>query len=234
METKAAYDGIAHWYEDWLGNGATADGDIFYEPTRRVMGDVAGLRICDLACGQGRVSRCLAADGAQVVGVDASAEMLAIGRRYDNTGIAYVQDSAHTLEALSDSDFDGVVCNMALMDIPDLGATISSVRRILRPGGWFVFSTLHPCFNAPISSEHEGTDGRAHRLVTDYFTEGHWQSDQRLGPPGKVGAYHRTLTTYVNTLLNNRFRIEQVDEVPGRVGCWLEVPAVLVVRCRKG
>lgn len=233
MANTAAYDEIADWYDEWLGNPATAEGDVFYEPTRGLIGDVVGLRICDLACGQGRVARHLANDGAHVVGVDASSEMLAVARRYDTGDIAYIQDSAHTLESLADSDFDGVICNMALMDIPDLSATVRSVQRILRPGGWFVFSTLHPCFNAPRSGELEGVDGRVHRTVSDYFTEGYWRSEQRLGPPGKVGAYHRTLATYVNTVLECGLVIDRLDEVKGRLSSWLEVPAVLIMRCLK-
>lgn len=40
---------------------------------------------------------------------------------------------------------------MALMDIPDLPATLCTVARILRPGGWFVFAITHPCVQMPDS-----------------------------------------------------------------------------------
>ena len=42
-----------------------------------LFGDVSGRRVCDLACGQGRVARYLADRGARVVGVDISSRMLA-------------------------------------------------------------------------------------------------------------------------------------------------------------
>ena len=44
------------------------------------------------------------------------------------------------------ASFDLVVCNMALMDIKDYAAAIREAARVLKPGGEFVFSILHPCF----------------------------------------------------------------------------------------
>src|SRR5205814_1011030 len=116
-------------------------------------------------------------------------------------GIAYVQGDAQRLDGVGDAGFDGVVCKMALMDIPDLGATARTVARILRPGGWFVFSITHPMLDTAL--------GRA-RLVRDatgesddtrsYFAEGPWRAETG-GVRGRVGAHHRTLSTYVNTLV---------------------------------
>src|SRR5438067_4189495 len=213
------------------------------------MGDVAGQRICDLACGQGRVARHLAELGACVVGVDLSANLLAIARRHEATkprGIEYLQADAQYLDGIADATFDGVVCHMALMDIPDLAPTLHSVARILRVGGWFVFSILHPCYYTARSGEMALPEGTV-RTVDRYFVEGYWRSDTRPGPPGKVGAYHRTLSTYVNALTDAGLTLERVSEPcatgdvadsPSLAGLrrpvWEEVPAVLVARCRKG
>jgi SAM-dependent methyltransferase len=142
--------------------------------------------------------------------------------------------------------FDGVVCHMALMDIPDLAPTLRSVARILRPGGWFVFSILHPCYHTARSGEMALPEGTV-RTVGRYFVEGYWRSDTRPGPPGKVGEYHRTLSTYVNALTDAGLTLERVSEpcatggladAPSLSGVtrpvWKEVPAVLVARGRKG
>ncbi len=231
--TTSSYDSIADWYEDWLGGSSDdATGDPFCTPLLDLVGDPAGLKICDLACGQGRVSRRLARLGADVVGVDASAELLKIAGRYPTDArIQYRHDSAHTLGSCPGGEFDGVVCNMALSDIPDLGATINSAFRVLRPGGWFAFTAFHPCFNAPLSGEFTDEAGRWHRTVTGYFAEGFWQSDQRGGPPAKIGAHHRTLSTFLNTLIDAGFTLRRVRELtgPASSGRWQEVPAVLAV-----
>ncbi len=67
------YDEIAEWYDGWVGTGSMRD-DPFFPTVAALMGEVAGRRICDLACGQGRVARHLAALGAHVVGIDLSRE----------------------------------------------------------------------------------------------------------------------------------------------------------------
>ena len=65
--------------------------------------------------------------GANVVGIDLSAKLLAIARRHEVAkprGVAYVQADARDLAAVADATFDGIVCFMALMDIPDLAPTL--------------------------------------------------------------------------------------------------------------
>ena len=59
------------------------------------------------------------------------------------------KETPECAEPLHDSQFRGCVCDLALINIPDLRATFESVRRILQPGGWFVFAITHPCFDTP-------------------------------------------------------------------------------------
>lgn len=237
---NSRYDDIAEWYDQWVGDSSMRD-DPFFPTAEALTGEVAGQHICDLACGQGRVARHLADRGAFVVGIDLSIKLLAIARHHEETeprGIAYCQADAQNLDGVVDKSFDGVVCHMALMDVPDLQATFATVQRVLKQGGWFVFSVLHPCYNPPLSGEVTTPDGVV-RIVSGYFTEGYWRSDTRTGPPGRVGAYHRTLSTYINTLHDAGLTLEVAKE-PRFTGdhaewrpVWAEVPAVLVVRCRK-
>ena len=242
----SAYDAIAEWYDAWVGTHAMAD-DAYFPAVEALLGDVAGQRICDLACGQGRVARHLAVCGAQVTGVDLSAKLLAIARRHEARhplGITYRQADARTLAGFADDTFDGVLCFLALMDIADLTPTLGSVARVLRAGGWFVFAVLHPCYHTPRSGELETAEGVV-RTIGAYYDEGYWRSASRTGPPGKVGAYHRTLSTYVNALTDAGLRLERMSEPrgsgtgaaqsPSHEGrpVWNEVPAMLVARCVK-
>ena len=45
--------------------------------------------------------------------------------------------------------FDKAVSNMGIMDISELRPMLQAVYELLRPGGSFVFSTHHPCFERP-------------------------------------------------------------------------------------
>ena len=88
-------------------------------------------------------------------------------------GIEYVHGDAHDLRPLADEQFDGVVCYMALMDIPELEPTIRSVARILKPGGWFVAVITHPCYKSPAHGELiDHVEGTYRRISGRYFEEG--------------------------------------------------------------
>jgi 2-polyprenyl-3-methyl-5-hydroxy-6-metoxy-1,4-benzoquinol methylase len=240
MTGSTGYDEIAEWYDGWVGDDDLA-ADPFFPAVETLMGNVANQRICDLACGQGRVARHLARRGAHVIGVDVSDKLLEIARRHEDVeprGIDYRHIDARTLDGIPDGHFDGVMCFLALMDIPDLFPTIQSVARTLRPGGWFIFAILHPCYNTPRSDEMSSPLGWM-RVVGSYFTESHWRSENRTGPPGKVGALHRTLSTYFNTAIEAGFQLEHVSE-PQASGdraaarpIWTEVPAVLIAKWQR-
>jgi trans-aconitate methyltransferase len=92
-----------------------------------------GERILDLGCGDGALTARIAAAGAQVVGVDASADMVQAARALGLE--AMVMDGQHlTFE----NEFDAVFSNAALHWMPDGAAVIRGVFRALKPGGRFV------------------------------------------------------------------------------------------------
>jgi len=92
-----------------------------------------GERILDLGCGDGALTERLAAAGAEVVGVDASEDMVAAARA---RGLdAHVADG----QALAfEAEFDAVFSNAALHWMSDHDAVTASVRRALKPGGRYV------------------------------------------------------------------------------------------------
>lgn len=240
--TEASYNDIAEWYDHFLQERPVYS-EVILPNLLELVGTFQGEHICDLACGQGWVARELARRGAQVTGIDLASQLLALAGRYEvqePLGIVYLQGDAQRADPLSDDSFTGCVCVMALINIPDLQAVFQTVRRILKPGGWFVFAITHPCFETPHAqwttlphSEHSIA-----RIVTGYFDERHWVSANPNGLRGRVGDHHRTLSTYLNTLSMAGFALEraieprpsarQAELVPGN----REIPTLLLIRAR--
>lgn len=204
---------LAAWYDGLVTAGSgpheTAVGCLL-----RLIPDLAGAAVLDVACGQGLATRALADGGAaRVVGIDSSPAMIDLARRHPApAGVSYRTDTAERLGTCADASFDGVTCQLGLMDIPDLPATLSAVRRVLRPAGWFVFVIGHPCFLAPGASTMDGPDGRPGRFVSSYFDEGFWRSANPDGIRGRAGSHHRTLSTYLSALVAAGLGIAAVDE----------------------
>ena len=93
----------------------------------------SGERILDLGCGDGQLTAKIAATGAEVVGVDASAAMIASARA---KGIDARPGNAESLSF--HGEFDSVFSNAALHWVRDQDAMLAGVRRALKPGGRFV------------------------------------------------------------------------------------------------
>jgi len=93
-----------------------------------------GERILDLGCGDGQLTRRIAATGAVVTGVDASPQMVAAAC---SRGIVAVEAAAESLPH-ADTSFDAVFSNATLHWIRDQDAMMAEVRRVLKPGGRFV------------------------------------------------------------------------------------------------
>jgi SAM-dependent methyltransferase len=224
VASDARFDKIADWYPGWVGDsgGLIAEGVGDLLPP-----SIEGARVLDVACGNGRASRALARLWAAVLGVDVSAELIAPARAAEAAhplGISYrVADIAEPDQWWDGAAFDGAVCEMAMMDIDDLDGTVTAVASALRHGGWFAISVVHPCFpgnEAGLSSWPP---------EQSYFHEGWWTSTDH-NPDGvriRVGSSHRTLSTYLNTLLGAGFALERVVEPPA------PVPTLLLLGCRR-
>jgi hypothetical protein len=82
-------------------------------------------------------------------------------------------------------------------------------------------------------------DGTMIRGTGDYFAEGFWQPAGAPGVRGRVGAHHRTLSTYLNTLADVGLSVERVVEplaTPAlieRMPGYRWLPPALLSRCRK-
>lgn len=218
--TEALYDAINHYYTEFVHRELQDSSSHFSLRTNeifRLLGDIDGKQICDLACGEGYLSRMMAKRGGIVTAVDISSALLQQAKENSQGySINFLLDNAQTVHNVADESFDVVVCNMALMDIPEIAPVFQTVNRILKPARQFLIALLHPCFETPFSvpetiSEVDEAGNYIACRVLHYNQEGFWQSGGQ-GIRGKVGAYHRKLSTYLNWLIQAGFTIDEVAE----------------------
>lgn len=112
----------------------------------RVTGGFAGRRVLDVGCGGGILSESIAAQGAQVLGIDLSSEALGVAKLHKLESGTTVEYRAIAAEALAEEmpgAFDLVTCMEMLEHVPDPQAIVLACARLTRPGGLVAFSTLN-------------------------------------------------------------------------------------------
>jgi SAM-dependent methyltransferase len=162
----------------------------------RLCGDVAGERMLDVGCGEGRFCRMLARRGARAVGLDPTAELLRVARERDVAGQAYVRAAAERVP-FGDAAFDVVVSYITLVDIVGYAEAIREMARVLRPGGRLVVANLG-FVTASAGWECDGDGKRLHHRVDRYAEE--WpQTYEWVGI--KIVNWHRPLAAYMRAYL---------------------------------
>jgi len=139
MASDAAFTGsIPELYDACLG-------PMLFEPfARELAGRFAGFEgdLLETAAGTGRVTRALAqaAPGARITATDLNLAMLEKARQVvPAANVAWREADAQALP-FADAAFDAVVCQFGVMFYPDRAAGYAEARRVLRPGGRYVFS----------------------------------------------------------------------------------------------
>jgi ubiquinone/menaquinone biosynthesis C-methylase UbiE len=207
------WDSIADWYA-----GLVRDGSAMHEFSRDILLSVlpptlAGAHVLDVGCGEGIVTRALAARGAVAVGVDPTSSLIAHARaaeRAHPTGASYHHDDGLTLSTVGSESMDWAIAALSLNNISDLHSAVGSIKRVLKPGGRLAFTVPHPCFDAPEASTL-ALDCSLRRVIGDYLAEGFWRSTHPQSVR-RAGNYHRTITGYITTLLDHGFSIEVFNE----------------------
>jgi SAM-dependent methyltransferase len=169
-----------------------------------------GLWVLDLGCGFGAFARWAQERGAAgVIGVDRSQNMLAQARaQTHDSRVTYVLADIEHL-ALAEAAFDLVYSSLVLHYIADFGVVCGAIRRLLASGGRLVFSVEHPLFTAPRNPGWQrNPEGSKVWPIDAYLLEGRRETDWIT--PGVV-KYHRSVASYVNSLLRQGFQLTQLE-----------------------
>jgi len=169
-------------------------------------------RVLDIGCGFGWHCFYAAELGAQsVLGTDISEKMLTIAREKNTYNNVRFEQIAMEDLMFDDETFDVVISSLAFHYTSDFPTLCANISRWLVSGGDFVFSVEHPVFTAEGAQDwNYDKDGTPLYWPVDrYFAEGE-RTANFLGED--ITKYHKTLTTYLQTLIQNGFIITNVVE----------------------
>jgi SAM-dependent methyltransferase len=164
--------------------------------------------LLDVGCGEGGVSRTVAATGATVVGVDGSPSLAA---RAPRAFVARLPD----LAAVRDASFDGAFMVLVLEHLPDEAAVLAELARVVRPGGKLVLVVNHPYFTAPDAAPvTDPIDLEVFWRPGRYLGRGH--TDEPAGE-GTIRFHHRPLGELLTTAAGAGWSLQRlVERGPGR------------------
>ena len=154
------------------------------------------------------------------------------------------------LEGLGTNCFDAAVSNMAVMDMAEVGPMFGAVHGLLKPGGVFVFSLTHPCFQAPYAvryAEQVDQDGRMIQKVgikiDRYLTPQPFEGLAIVGQPVPNLIFHRPLSALLAACFEAGFVLDGLEErafdesvEADRELSWAnfrETPPMMAVRLRR-
>ena len=208
-EVKAWWELTAEWFQDEIDldigvnwTGSTTDDDL------TLLDDVAGADVLELGCGGGQCSVALARRGANVTGIDLSAEQLSFARdlaaEYD-ADVGFLQGDVTDLSTFPDERFDVAFNAYVLQWVDDLATCFCETHRVLRPGGRFVFAMPHPVY--PLA------DPDSHTVEESYFDTGR-QVTQYDDLDRDMVTYRHRVSDVHNALVGAGFRVERIRE-PG-------------------
>jgi len=256
-EVRDVWNENAAYWDTQMGEGNDFVNVLCWPALERLLAPTAGMRVLDVACGNGLISRRLARTGALVTAFDVSAELIARAKARTQPAdgpIDYrVIDAGDdtTLLALGEGSFDGALSNMALFDMAEIDPLFASLARLLKPGGVFVFSVMHPCFNNSFALPYAEMEDREGTIVTTYgvrvrayMTPAFSRGLALRGQPRAQPYFHRPLHVLLGAGLQAGFVIDGLEERAfpphhpesrnplGWGPKFSEIPPVMVVRMR--
>jgi SAM-dependent methyltransferase len=180
-----------------------------------LLGPAAGLRgldVLEVGAGAAQCSRWLAAQGARPVALDLSHRQLQHALRIGGDpgagpGIPLVEADARALP-FADASFD-LACSAygAIPFVADPERVFAEVRRVLRPGGRWVFSLTHPVRWS--FDDEPGPEGLT--ALGSYFDRMPYVEQDEEGRTVYV-EHHRTLGDRVRELVGAGFRLDDLVE----------------------
>jgi SAM-dependent methyltransferase len=224
-EVRDIWDAKAAFWDEQMGEGNAFQLELIGPAVERLLAVGPGERILDVGCGNGVSSRRLAHLGAHVVAIDTSERFLELARSRSpelSNRIEYrLVDAADEEQLLAlEGRFDALMCNMVLMDMPVIDPLARAGRRLLTPGGRFVFAVQHPAFNsnavrlcAETETRGDGIEVTRHAVkMSDYLVVPPGKGPGMPGEPEPHWYFHRPLHELFGAFFQAGFVLDALEE----------------------
>lgn len=187
--TATAYDRWSAVYETDRNRTRDLDGMVL----RGAGLPLAGAAVLEIGCGTGRNTVYLAEAAARVLAIDFSEGMLEKARaRCAGRPVRFVAQDIRTRWPADDASIDVAVTDLVLEHVEDLAPIFAEAARVLRPGGVFHVSELHPTMQL---------DGKQANFA-----------DPATGAEVRVPAFRHTIPEFVNTAVAAGLVLRRLDE----------------------
>lgn len=215
--SRRAWEQNARFWDEHMGEGNDFVEMLEWPASARLLEIQPGERVLDAACGNGLTCRRLAALGAQVTAFDFSEET----REYAERVTYHLIDAtdAAALRVLGEGQYDAALCSMALFDMAEIRPLVRALARLLRSGGRFVFSGLHPAFNTSnpvmVAEQEETPQGPVTTYsvkVSRYLTPQIFAGRALSGQPVDQPYFHRSLQDLFGACFEAGFVLDGLEE----------------------
>ena len=213
-----------------------------------------GEQVLEVACGNINLARRMAQLGEHVTASDPSEKFIELARDRTTENADMIEyrvidaTNSQQLMLLGERRFDVAVCTMALFDMWSIEPLVTSLSRLLRVGGRFVISVVHPCFNSLSTIHVAETEDRRGEQVTTYAVKvSKYITPEELntgvkGEPEPHYGFDRLISMIFSMCFNAGFVLDRIEESvfdephpaarPGSRQSYTEIPPVLVASMR--
>lgn len=211
-----SWENSAQWYDEHLEKGSdTYQEKVILPNLTRILELQKSERVLDLACGQGYFTALLAKDAREIVGCDLAKTLIALAQQKKPANAYFHVADAATLSFAKNAEFDAAYCVLALQNMESLAPVFAEVRRVLKPGGRFVFILNHPTFRVLKASSwgFDEKEGVQYRRIDSYLSPAKVAIDMHPGLSSEQTlSFHRSLQDFMKAMRPSGFAITRLEE----------------------
>ncbi len=213
---KTSWGSHAKWYSGVVEEKGSYQKEVILPGILRMLNLQKGQALLDIACGEGFFTREFNRLGADVLGIDAGAELIELAKKKSSPDVLYRVADAKHLKFLNDGVFDVVTIILALQNIDEVVPVLKEAKRVLRKGGKLVFVINHPVLRIPKLSGWGWDEGQKlqYRKINGYMSELKLPIQMHPGdqPKDVTWSFHRPLQFYFKALRQAGFLVEDLEE----------------------